>query len=218
MVHIEIPDGVLPLWLIALGYVILLPLLYISTRKLEGRDTVRTLPLMAALSAIMLVVMSLELVFTHVNLSVLSGIVLGPYAAIIAVFVTNVMLSLVGHGGITVVGLNTLLVSTEAVMGFFLYTWFRRRSKPSFSAGAATIVAMTTSALLLIGIGALSNVELGIFIEDHDGEARTTIPLREFAITILTIALLGAAVESVLVGSTIGYLSRVRPDILAGGG
>ncbi|MFQ5815350.1 MAG: energy-coupling factor ABC transporter permease [Candidatus Hydrothermarchaeaceae archaeon] len=218
MVHIEIPDGVLPLWLVALGFAILIPLLSLSTRKLEkGSDKARTLPIMAALSAIMLVVMSLELGFTHVNLSVLSGIILGPYPAIIAVFVTNVMLSLVGHGGITVIGLNTLLVSTEAVLGFFIYKRMLGTARPSVNAGVATVIAMMTSALLLVGIGALSNVELGEFLGEHDENGRTRIPLKEFAVTVLTIAILGTAIESVIVGSTVGYLAAVRPDVLAGG-
>ncbi len=218
MVHIEIPDGVLPLWLVALGFAILIPLLYISNRKLEeGSDKAKIIPLMAALSAIMLVVMSLELGFTHVNLSVLSGIILGPYPVVIAVFVTNVMLSLVGHGGLTMIGLNTLLVSTEAVLGFFIYRGMRKKSKPGLSAGVATLVAMITSALLLVGIGALSNVEFGEFLDEHEENGRTAIPIKEFAVTVLTISLIGAVIESVLVGSTVGYIDAVRPDILTRG-
>lgn len=215
MVHIEIPDGVLPLWLVAAGFAILIPLLGFSVRKVEG-DKARVLPLMAALSAIMLVVMSLELGITHVNLSVLSGLILGPYPAVIAVFVTNVMLSLVGHGGITVIGLNTLLVSAEAVLGFILYSRLRKIARPSVSAGVATFIAMMTSAFLLVGIGALSNVELGMFLEE--GEAgESAIPLREFAITVLSIAFIGSVIESLIIGSTVGYLITIRPNILAGG-
>ncbi len=218
MVHIEIPDGVLPLWLVALGFIILAPLLYLATKKVEeDLDKARVLPLMAALSAIMLVVMSLELGLTHVNLSVLSGLILGPYPAVIAVFITMVMLSLVGHGGITVIGLNTLLVSMESMLGYFIYKGLRRIARPSIGAGVATFVVLMTSAILLVGIGALSNVELGLFIEAHDETLRAAIPLKEFAVTVMSIATIGAVIESLIVGSTVGYLATVRPDILAGG-
>ncbi len=218
MVHIEIPDGVLPFWLVTIGFVILFPLLYVSAKKLENiQDKSKTLPIMAALSSIMLVVMSLELGFTHVNLSVLTGIILGPYPAIIAVFVTNVMLSLVGHGGITVIGLNTTLVSIEAVLGFLIYKELRLVSNLKFRAGVATFVAMMASAFLLIGIGALANVDLGEFSEAHDEDHQDTVPLKEFAITVMTISLIGSVIESVLIGSTVGYLNTVRPDILTGG-
>jgi len=219
LVHIEIPDGVLPLWIVATGYIILIPLLYLSSKKLEkGVDKAKIIPVMSALSAIMLVVMSLELGFTHVNLSVLSGIILGPYPAIIAVFVTNVMLSLVGHGGLTVIGLNTVLVSIEAILGFLIFKWTKNVVKPNIGAGVATFLAMMTSAFLLVGVGALANIDPGEFLDEHDEDARTAIPLKEFAVTVLAISFIGAAIESVLIGSIIGFINTVRPDLLSGGG
>ena len=67
----------------------------------------------------MLVGMSSEIIpiAYHINLTVLAGILLGPWLSIISAVIVNVMLALLGHGGVTVIGLNTLVISTEMIAG-----------------------------------------------------------------------------------------------------
>jgi len=71
----------------------------------------------------MLVAMSLEIlpIFYHINLSVVAGILLGPALGFLAAFIANLILAFMGHGGITVIGLNTLLLGSEAVLGHTLF-------------------------------------------------------------------------------------------------
>ena len=57
----------------------------------------------------------------HINLTVISGILLGPSLIFLATLVVNVILALFGHGGITVLGLNTLTLSIEGILGYFLF-------------------------------------------------------------------------------------------------
>ena len=109
MSHIHIPDGVLPLWLVAAGWVMTLALLFLIARRLSGPEGRRKIPLLGVMAALMLVGMSTEFVpiAYHVNLSVLAGIIVGPAMGFLAAFIVDLILALFGHGGITVVGLNS---------------------------------------------------------------------------------------------------------------
>ncbi len=168
MSHIHIPDGVLPLWLVAAGWVMTLALLFLVARRLSGPDSGRKIPLLGVVAALMLVGMSTEFVpiAYHVNLSVLAGIIVGPAMGFLAAFIVILILALFGHGGITVVGLNTLIIGTECALGYYsvraLYRLLRGRIKSiAVPAGAAVILTLFISKMLLIGIVALANVDPG---------------------------------------------------------
>ena len=165
MSHIHIPDGVLPVWLIVLGWVVTLALLLVSARILGRPEQQRKLPLIGVIAAVMLVGMTLELapIGYHINLTVLGGILLGPAAGFIAAFVVDLILGLLGHGGITVVGLNTLVIGAEVVLGFYVFRllWraLGRRVSPGPIAAGTTFVTLLASTSLMIGIVGLSRVD-----------------------------------------------------------
>lgn len=166
MSHLHIPDGVLPLWLVLLGWLLTGAILFWVSRILARGERGRQLPLLGVMSAVMLVGMSTEIVpiAYHTNLSVLAGIVLGPALGFMAAFIVNLILALFGHGGITVVGLNTLVVGSEAVVGYYLFRglWWilrRRQSSPALAAAVATAVTLFLSTSLMIGIVGLSNLD-----------------------------------------------------------
>lgn len=174
MSHIHIPDGVLPLWLIALGWLVAGALIGLAVVLLRG-ETTRRVPLLGVMAAVMLVGMSTEIVpiAYHVNLAVLAGIVLGPAYSLLAAFIVNLILAMLGHGGITVVGLNTLVIAAEAVAGYYLFRLLLRllrrlrpAASPSLAAGAAAVFALFLSTSLLVGIVWASGV--------NPGEARET--------------------------------------------
>ncbi len=60
MTHMHIPDGILPVWLWLSGLFIMVLALSISLASLRSMDAKRKIPLLGALSAVMLVAMSLE--------------------------------------------------------------------------------------------------------------------------------------------------------------
>ena len=117
--HIHIPDGVLPLWLVIAGWIGAGALVALAVRRASAEETRRRVPLVGAMAALMLVGMSSEIIpiAYHINLTVLAGILLGPWLSIITALVVDVMLALIGHGGVTVVGLNTLVISAEMIAG-----------------------------------------------------------------------------------------------------
>jgi cobalt/nickel transport system permease protein len=167
MSHIHIPDGVLPLWLVAAGWVLTLALLFLSARRLSGPEAQRKMPLLGVMAAVMLVGMSTEFVpiAYHVNLSVLAGIIVGPATGFVVAFIVNLILALFGHGGITVVGLNTLIIGTECALGYFIFRGLARllRTQKSVAipAGASVIITLFVSTMLLIGVVALANIDPG---------------------------------------------------------
>jgi cobalt/nickel transport system permease protein len=163
MSHIHIPDGVLPLWIIVLGWAVTAALLFWSVRVVRLSDVQRRLPLLGVMSALMLAGMTLELVPIgyHINLTVLTGIVLGPALGFLAAFIVDLILALLGHGGITVVGLNTLVIGAEITLGSVWFRVLRRllagRIGPGLAAAGATVLSLFLSTLLMLGIVGVSN-------------------------------------------------------------
>lgn len=120
----------------------------------------KRVPLIGAVAALMLVGMSSEIIpiAYHINLTVLAGILLGPWLSAITALVVMLMLALLGHGGVTVVGLNTLVISVEMIVGWALFhaavrAFGKRRS--TVVAGVSTVVALALSTSMVVGIVAL---------------------------------------------------------------
>ncbi len=157
MSHIHIPDGVLPLWLWLAGWVVALAMIAVTSRMAIAEDVRRKVPLLGVVSALMLVAMSSEIIpiAYHINLTVLGAVLLGPVLAPIAAFIVVTILALLGHGGVTVIGLNTLVISAEMLIGLALFRALADvlgRKRASISAGLATVVTLALSTLLLVGI------------------------------------------------------------------
>lgn len=161
MSHIHIPDGVLPAWLWVSGWLLVLGLTAVAGRLAERSDVRRKVPLLAVVSAMMLVAMSSEIVplAYHVNLTVIAGVLLGPVLSVIAAFITEVVLAMLGHGGVTVLGLNTLMISSEMVLGWVIFRGMvalLSRRHVRLAAGVATMVTLAITTTLLVGLVALA--------------------------------------------------------------
>lgn len=161
MSHIHIPDGVLPAWLWISGWILTIAVVFVAGRLAERTDVRRKVPLLAVVSALMLVAMSSEIVplAYHVNLTVIAGVLLGPVLSVIAAFIVEVVLAMLGHGGVTVLGLNTLMIATEMALGWLLFrglifTLTRKRVRAA--AAIATVITLATTTTLLVGLVALA--------------------------------------------------------------
>ncbi len=154
MSHIHIPDGIIPnLWWIA-GYILTALMLFILIKKVDTRDIGKKVPLAGMAAAIMLVGMSIPLGFIplHFSLAVLVGILVGPSIGFIVVFTVNLILALFGHGGITIVGLNTLIIGSEVIIGYYLFQALVKNWGRTKAAVGATIVALLVSLTLMVGL------------------------------------------------------------------
>src|SRR4030067_299949 len=163
MSHIHLPDGVLPIWLWVAGFIgaVLVGVILLKLHKKE--DLSRRLPLLGMMAAVMVLGASVEIVpiAYHINLTVISGILLGPSLIFLATLVVNVILALFGHGGITVLGLNTLTLSIEGILGYYLFRLFWKLLKRITPAVfLATFLALIFSTFSFFGMCCLGETPL----------------------------------------------------------
>jgi len=218
--HIHIPDGVLPIWLWLSGF-ILVGIFLLAI--LPGiKKNFKKIPLVAMLTAVVLLVMSIPLGLpVHLNLMVLVALLVGPSWSLVVALICNFILASFGHGGITLVGLNTLLLWLQALVGFFLFKAFLRFFKNYFiCASMATFLSLSLSSLFLISIVAISTVEPAEFLHHHGeleyvGElGHTEISLKTFILLSLPIAFFGTVLESIIVGFAIQFIKKSKPELL----
>ena len=223
MTHMHIPDGILPVWLWVSGFLAMAAVLAFCLYRLRGMDRKKKIPLLGVLSAVMLVAMSLEIlpIVYHLNLSVAAGILLGPSLGFIAAFIVNSMLALLGHGGITVMGLNTLLLGAEAMLGHTLFYFLPDRLSTFWRAAIATLLTLFLVSLCLIGIAAISHADSDQFLHHHDrkggdhGQEAAPAAVSTFATMVLSLGLIGWIIEAAITGAVIRFISQVKPDLLS---
>ena len=219
MTHMHIPDGILPVWLWVSGFLIMACLLAISLYRLRGMDMKKKIPLLGVLSAVMLVAMTLEIIpiAYHLNLSVATGILLGPSLGFVAAVIVNLMLAFLGHGGITVIGLNTILLGAEAMLGHTFFYFLTERLSTYWRAALATVFALFLVSLLLIAIVGISHVDPQAYrheqvheIEPERGhDAAVPASLTTFAVVVLSLGVIGWIIEGAITGAVIRFISQV---------
>lgn len=232
MSHLHIPDGVLPGWLILAGWILTAIILAYSIYRTRRTELKRKVPLIGIISALMIVCMTIPIVpiAYHINLSVIAGIILGPAVAFISIFIVDLIIAMFGHGGITVVGLNTVVVGAEAFIGFYLFQLFLviiGRDSIMWSSGLAAVIALIISTSILVGVVYMSQIdpEIVIGIEGVDPTEVTNeanipkeltkgINIKSFGKTILILLGIGWLLEGIITAFVIKYVSRVRPDLI----
>ncbi len=173
MSHLHFPDGLLPLWLIVAGFALTALILSLSLKRLKAEENfVRKVSLLAILSALMLVAMSIPLGFIHyhVNLAVLVSLLLGPWLSFIGVFVVNFFLGFIGHGGLTVVGLNTLVVGSEVFLAHCIFYGLRHFLKTVPAVLCTTVLTLFLSSLLMISLVATAGLSPSLLGDSHHHE------------------------------------------------
>lgn len=229
MSHLHIPDGVLPVWLWVSGLVIAAFLVLLALWMVRGVDLKRKVPLLGMMSAMMLVSMNIEIAPYHLNLSVITGIILGPWMSILAVFIINVLMALVGHGGITVVGVNSSVLAVEAVMGYAFFRMMGRVVSPGLAAGISSFMALFISTCIMLGVVFLANID---FSSESIGEIREilqspaigtltrTLGVRDdfnfrfFAAAAFSLGFFGWMIEAVITGIAVKFISKVKPELI----
>ncbi len=217
MTHMHIPDGILPVWLWALGFLVMALVLGFSLFRLRTTDMKKKIPLLGAMAAAMLVGMSIPVLpGYHINLSVVTGILIGPSLGFIAAFIANLILALMGHGGITVIGLNTMLLGSEAVIGHTFFYLLKNRLPIFWRAALVTVVTLFITTMILIGFVAVSHIDLEALQhgEEHGRELHGQGSVSTFATLVLTIGAAGWIIEAAITGAVVKFIGQVKPDLL----
>ena len=210
MSHLHIPDGVLPVLLWAPGLGLALLLLVLGARALRGASPQR-LAYQSALGALVLAAMVVELPLGpldyHLTLVGPVGVLLGAASVFQVVFVASAILALVGHGGLTVVGLNALVLGAGGALARPVYMVCARRWGPPLALAAATGVTQTVSGALWLVVMAVAMHLQAV------GPHR----VRLVAGVAFPLYLAGIVIESVVAFGIARFIIRVRPDLLPGG-
>jgi cobalt/nickel transport system permease protein len=205
MTHLHIPDGVLPwdVWIPGLAIAFLL--LVVSARSLRGVSR-QSVAYRSALGALVIAVMSVEIpppLEFHLTLLGPVGVLLGPAGVFQVAFVASAILALVGHGGLTVVGLNTLVLGAGAALARPVFVRLARRLTVAGAMATATAVTQAVSVALWFAV-----VGLGLRF-GGTGFARLGL-LTAFA---LAMGVVGVVVESLVAFGIAHFIARVRPDL-----
>lgn len=171
MSHIHIPDGILPVLWWSSGYFITLTVIFLILKKMQIEDVRQRIPFIGVMAAVMLVSMSIPLGFIplHFSLAVLCGILLGPSLGFITVFIVNFVLALMGHGGITVVGLNSIIMGSEVLIGAYLFRLLLNTKLSLVSSVViSTVTALLVSIVLMVGVVGTTVGVIEVLPHNHD--------------------------------------------------
>ncbi len=236
MAHLHLPDGVLPFYLWAAGYAVVAAVLVLLWLKFRRARNLVVFARAGFFAALMVVAMSFHVapLGYHLNLAALAGIVAGPAAALLACLFANVILALLGHGGITVIGLNTLTLGAEALAAFAVFraAAFIKATWPR--AFVATLVAVAAATTLAYGVVVVGTRDFGDVVErgrgsvvafelfdGHDrheehraGESHGSVSPGRLAALFFGLGAVGWVLEALVTATVAAYLKKAAPRLL----
>lgn len=196
----HITDAVLPPETLASGFLLAGGWIGWTARKLDADDMPRLAVMSSAFFVGSFIHVPLAFTSVHLVLNALVGVILGVHAMLAIGLGLVFQKLLLGHGGITTIGVNTCIMGFPAVLMGWAYRAFLRNRPTGWQAGggalltAVTVVASAlAAAFVLTTAGEEYRAVAGAFLVGH-----TPIVLTEAAIT----------------GVVIGFLSRVKPELL----
>jgi len=232
MAHLHIPDGVLAWYWWAGGYAATAAALFFVALRLRRVRNLTPFARAGFFAALMVLAMSVHLapLGYHLNLATLAGMVAGPAGGFLACFLANVILALLGHGGLTVIGLNAVTTGSQALaawlgwraLAFIRPAWPRAFVASFFGLAVGTTLAFGVVAAGTRDFGAVAaRAERGKMVEFHfKGEERpaapagTAVSLGRLALLMFGLGAVGATLEAVITASVAAYLVKAAPHLL----
>ena len=221
---LHIPDGYLSPSTCAVGYAMAAPFWHVALGRVKRLLQTRLVPLLAAVSAFSFVVMMFNLPIpggttAHAVGIAVAAIVLGPWAAILAISIALMIQALFfGDGGITAYGVNCL---NMAIIGSLVaYAVYQAIAGRAPIASARRVVAGALAGYAAINAAALAaGFEFGLqplLFHDASGAplyAPYPLSVAVPAMMVAHLTLAGAA-EAIVAAGVIAYLQRANPSLL----
>lgn len=200
---IHISDGVLSWQTLALGWVISGIVIFFSVRNIKAEQVPKISVITACFFVASLFHIPVGPTSVHLILNGLVGAIVGPFCYI-SIFLGVVLQAfLFGHGGVTVIGVNSLNIGIPALLGYGVFTVgqrFIRWESPVKSFLLGALVGGLAIALAVL----FATVMLYSSGEEFAGVIKALIL---FHIPVILI-------EAVVVGSIVSFLLKVKPEIL----
>ncbi|WP_330633196.1 energy-coupling factor ABC transporter permease [Halocatena halophila] len=210
MAHIHLGEGTFPLW--ALLFWTLLGVGLISAvvyRVRKGGIETHQIALAGIGAAASFAIFQLNIPVwggIHMNLTGLVGILAGPLLGVLITLVVNIFSTAVGHGAVGLLGANTLVNATEAIVAYYAFKTLIGMDWDIFSAStSAATLGLSAGAFLMGAIIVISGV---------NGSA---LPRGELTIAVAGLVGLNlgvAVIEGILTGFIVQFLASVRPDLI----
>ena len=224
----HIPDGYLGPTTCGFFYAVMLPLWAVSSKIVKKTLRAKQVPLLAIGAAFSFVIMMFNVPIPggttgHAVGGVLVAILLGPWAACVALTVALVIQALLfGDGGITAIGANCFnMAFVLPFVGYYLYKAISYQapidsSRRAIAAGIASYVALNIAA-------ALTGFEFGIqpLLHKTAGGQALYCP---YGLKVALPAMIGEHllvfgwVEAIVTALVIKYLKKQGPELLEEGG
>lgn len=222
----HIPDGYLgPYTYIAL-WIIMVPIWYYAGKRLSTELRSRQVPLLAMAAAFSFVIMMFNLPIPggstgHAVGGAIVGIVLGPWAAVIAISVALVLQALMfGDGGITAIAANCF--NMAVVMPFVAFYSYKLISGNTEITSSRRVIAAAIAGYLSLTFAAgFTGFEFGIQpLLHHDASG---VPLyMPYGLNVALPAMLiehvfgFAILEALITALIFGYIQRTDTSLLYG--
>jgi cobalt/nickel transport system permease protein len=197
----HISDGVLPAQVWIPGAVAAGGIVAAALPRLDERSIPRVAVLTSAFFVGSSIHVPLGLTSVHLLLVGLLGIVLGPLSFIAVLVGLFFQASLLGHGGLTTLGVNTLTMGSGAAVAGLCFRAAHRHWPSRSAAPPAAFIASVA------GVAAASAVYFGVM-------ALGGSDLAKLAAVSLIPNLVLAVIEGFISASVVAFLLRVKPDML----
>jgi cobalt/nickel transport system permease protein len=211
----HVPDGFLPGAVLVGGYAVTGLVTAYSLRKINQQEDPRAaIPKAALLTAAFFIASAIRVpvppVSIHLLLSGLMGVILGWYAFPSIVVGLILQFLVFGHGGITTLGVNAVIMGIPAMVAFFIFRIAYTRPNASsrwfalwgFVAGASGVV---------LAVGIFYTVIITTLPADIDADLERTATI---ALSLAHLPL--ALVEGLFTALLVSYLRRVKPELIEG--
>ena len=211
----HIPDGFVPAQVCAAGYVVTSGATWFALRQInKASDPREEVPKAALLTAAFFVGSSISLPLpptsVHLIMNGLLGALLHWYAMPAILIGLLLQAVLLGHGGLTTLGVNAAMLGIPAVLAGYIFRLHHRCAnllKPKISLGLFSFLAGTTGAAIAIIIFfSLINLTLPADIDQG---------LEQGFLTALTVGYIPVALlEGLFTVLLVFFLQRVKPELL----
>ena len=223
LLAMHIPDGYLGPQTYVVLWIVMIPIWFIAARKVQKTLKTKQIPLLALGAAFSFVIMMFNVPVIggstgHAVGATLIAIILGPWAAVIAVSIALVIQALLfGDGGITALAANCFnMAVVMPFVGYYLYRLIGgdapSSSRRVVSAGVASYVAIVAGAIV-------AGFEFGIqpYLA-HTASGQALYAPYRLAVAVPAMALehllFFGFVEAIVTMGVVAALARTEPALL----
>jgi ABC-type Co2+ transport system, permease component len=210
MAHIHLGEGSFPLWALVLWTTAGVALISVVAYRIrQGETKTHQIALAGIGAAASFAIFQLNIPVwggIHMNLTGLVGILAGPLLGALIALVVNIFSAALGHGAVGLLGANTLVNASEAIVAYYAFKTLIQMDWDSFPASASAATLGLSAGAILMGVI--------IVISGVNGSA---LPRSDLTIAVAGLVGLNlgvAVIEGILTGFIIQFLVSVRPDLI----